>query len=292
MGALSCFRGGSPAILVVLALLRVPPALAGPEVASNGETLGQSLCRLIDASSHKEQLPTDFFTRLIWQESSFRPDATSRAGAQGVAQFMPGTARERGLADPFDPEQAIPAAAGFISELKRRFGNLGLAAAAYNGGPNRVAAWLSGQGGLPTETRDYVARITGKSVEAWAAEREKPDGAGAATGPAQSCLQVTAELKIRPGRNSVLAQSAIAPWGVQLAGNFSKSLALAAYARSRLRLAAVLGNAQPMILGSRLRARGSVTFYRVRMPASTRAEADRLCERIRSVGGACAVLRT
>ena len=98
------------------------------------ETVSEALCRMIESASAAQHLPVPFLTRLIWQESSFRPDVTSRAGAQGVAQFMPGTARERGLSDPFDPEQAIPAAAALITDLKTRFGNLGLAAAAYNGG--------------------------------------------------------------------------------------------------------------------------------------------------------------
>ena len=53
----------------------------------------------------------------------------------GVAQFMSGTASERGLADPFDPATAIPASAKLLAELARRFGNLGLSAAAYNAGP-------------------------------------------------------------------------------------------------------------------------------------------------------------
>ena len=114
--------------------------------------------------------PSPFLTKLIWQESSFRATAVSPVGAQGIAQFMPGTAQERGLLDPFDPEQAIPAAASLLHDLSLRFGNLGLAAAAYNAGPNRVSAWLERRGGLPAETRDYVVRITGRSAEDWAAQ--------------------------------------------------------------------------------------------------------------------------
>ncbi|MDB5510858.1 MAG: lytic transglycosylase protein [Enterovirga sp.] len=265
-------------------------AEAAPE-----EGVEQSLCRLVESAAAARAVPVGFLTRLIWQESSFRPGATSPAGAQGIAQFMPGTARERGLADPFDPEQAIPAAASFVAELRRAFGNLGLAAAAYNGGPTRVGNWLAGRGGLPEETRDYVARITGRPAEAWRAERDgagvaAPDAAGL---PDQPCLQVTAELKRRGGGGlSAIAEGARAPWGVQLAGNFSKSAALAAFARSRTRLAALLGDVQPMVLGARLRSRGRSLFYRVRLPAQTRIEADTLCTRIRSAGGACAVLRT
>ena len=138
--------------------------------ASATETVGQALCRLIESSARARGLPISFLTRLIWQESSFRATAVSPVGAQGIAQFMPGTAQERGLLDPFDPEQAIPAAASLLHDLSLRFGNLGLAAAAYNAGPNRVSAWLERRGGLPAETRDYVVRITGRSAEDWAAD--------------------------------------------------------------------------------------------------------------------------
>jgi hypothetical protein len=58
--------------------------------------------------------------------------------------------------DPFDPNQALWAAAGLLSSLKQRFGNLGLAAAAYNAGPGRVSAWLRKRKRLPAETRNYV----------------------------------------------------------------------------------------------------------------------------------------
>ena len=85
-----------------------------------------TLCGIVETSARAEGLPADFFTKLIWRESSFRPNAVSPACAQGVAQFMPGTANERGLIDPFDPASAIPASARFLNELKLRFGNLGL----------------------------------------------------------------------------------------------------------------------------------------------------------------------
>ena len=70
------------------------------------------------------------FVRLIWRESRFNPSAVSPKGAQGIAQFMPGTAGERGLLDPLNPVQALPKSAEFLAELRSQFGNLGLAAAA------------------------------------------------------------------------------------------------------------------------------------------------------------------
>jgi hypothetical protein len=125
------------------------------------------LCNVIEEVAGEFDIPAPLFTRLIWQESRFRNETVSRAGAQGMAQFMPRTAETRGLDDPFDPLQALPASADFLRELVEQFGNFGLAAAAYNGGPTRVRNWLAGRGGLPKETRDYVLKITGRPVEHW-----------------------------------------------------------------------------------------------------------------------------
>ncbi len=84
-------------------------AMAAPRAAL--EPLDHAICRLIERSASAAHLPVPFLTRVIWRESSFRAGAVSPVGAQGIAQFMPTTAQERGLADPFDPEQAIPKAA-------------------------------------------------------------------------------------------------------------------------------------------------------------------------------------
>ncbi|KMO38562.1 lytic transglycosylase domain-containing protein [Methylobacterium aquaticum] len=270
------------------------PAAPVPAVESKEETIEQALCRLIEGAAQSKGLPVAFLTRLIWRESSFRPGVVSRAGAQGVAQFMPGTAQERGLADPFDPEQAIPAAAGFLIDLRGRFGNLGLAAAAYNGGPGRVSAWLAGTGGLPAETRAYVAAITGRSAEDWAAAAKEEPKSDLTEPEGTRCLAITAALRIRGRTDAFFAETAaaLAPWGIQLAGNFSKSIALASFGRARDRYAAILGDVRPMIIGTRLRHRGTRAFYRIRVPSETRASAEALCARIRRVGGACLVLKT
>jgi hypothetical protein len=277
-----------------------PSAPAAPDAPAPAggatESVEQALCRVIDGAARRHRLPPEFLTRLIWRESSFRAGATSPVGAQGIAQFMPGTAAERGLLNPFDPEEAIPKAAEFLADLRKRFGNLGLAAAAYNGGPGRLAKWLAGEGGLPAETRDYVAAITGRPAEDWAAAAKEaaPDEEEARESP--SCLKLAAVLR-RPGRGGApaiagapLLPSPFAPWGVQLAGNFSKERALASFARTRQSYASIVGQMQPMIIGTRLRSRGTRAFYRVRLPASSRGEADQLCTRIRSAGGSCVVL--
>jgi len=259
--------------------------------SSSGETVEQALCRLIEGAAQRQDLPRDFLTRLIWQESSFRTAVVSPAGAQGVAQFMPGTAKERGLADPFDPEQAIPKAAELIAELSERFGNLGLAAAAYNGGPARVSLWLEGRGDLPIETRNYVASITGRAVEEWADDLKKsphPQEIENTKSKPEGCLQVVAFLR-QPRRGEDL-EAPLAPWGVQLAGNFSKAQALSSYRRARTTYASLLKDTRPMIIGTRLRYRGTRTFYRVRIPADTRKSGEELCQKIRFLGGSCIVL--
>lgn len=93
----------------------------------------------------------------LQQESGFDPRSVSSAGAQGIAQFMPGTARSYGLSDPFDAPAAIDAQAHLMHDLLRRFASVPLALAAYNAGPGRVAAcWC-----VPpiAETQVYVARV-------------------------------------------------------------------------------------------------------------------------------------
>lgn len=270
---------------------------AYPQEPGSSETVDEAICRLIETSAEEQALPVGFFTRLIWRESSFRPHVVSHAGAQGIAQFMPSTARERGLADPFDPEVAIPASAALLADLRRQFGNFGLAAAAYNAGPGRVRQWLAGHSALPLETINYVARVTGRTARDWAQDARK---ATSESPPDRArCLPTLA--LFRPPSREEYARSArlesgpdpapFAPWGVQIAGNFSKAVALAAYERVRTRYAKVLGDMRPMVIGTRIRSRGTKPFYRIRLPAETRLEANALCDRLRSERGSCIVLK-
>jgi hypothetical protein len=128
------------------------------------------VCEALASAAIVNDVPTPFFIRLIWQESGFRQNVISSAGAQGVAQFMPATAAEHGLDDPFNPLQAVRASARLLRGLIHQFGNVGLAAAAYNAGPRRVQDWLDKRGKLPEETQNYVERITGKKAEQWKAK--------------------------------------------------------------------------------------------------------------------------
>jgi hypothetical protein len=153
--------------LVVWAIIIWPDSTgaAGPALSR------QIVCQTIADAATANELPMGFLARLLWTESGFRSSVISPAGAIGVAQFMPQTAVEQGLSDPRDPFEAIYHSARMLFELNRRFGNLGLAAAAYNAGSGRVTKWLQGQSRLPIETEMYVLSITGRHAEEWAAMR-------------------------------------------------------------------------------------------------------------------------
>src|ERR1700752_659481 len=132
-----------------------------PTDAARESDTREAMCLMIESAAKANGLPLEFFARVIWQESRFQSDAVgpmTRRGerAQGIAQFMPGTASERRPLDPFDPLQALPKSAEFLNELREQFGNLGLAAAAYNAGPRRVQEWLAGTGPLPPGDRNHV----------------------------------------------------------------------------------------------------------------------------------------
>jgi hypothetical protein len=113
----------------------------------------------LERASSRHGVDAALLAAQLMAESNFNPAAVSPAGAQGIAQFMPGTAGAYGLRDPFDPDAAIDAQARLMADLLRQFGSVRLALAAYNAGPGAVAAC----GCVPAypETQGYVARILG-----------------------------------------------------------------------------------------------------------------------------------
>ena len=244
-----------------------------------------NICNVLAAAAAENDLPIDFFTRLIWQESRFDPAAVSRAGAQGVAQFMPATASWRGLANPFDPVEAIAKSAKLLRDLRREFGNLGLAAAAYNAGPGRVREWLAGRRSLPRETRAYVSLVTGQSAEQWT---------GVQVGHAEMHVtnavpcQRIAGLFARPAPPSVAKPAD--PWGVQLIGSSSDATALAAYRQLQEKYASILSGREPHIVHHGL-ARGSMGWARVHVGTENRTIAEKLCANLRAAGASCLVQR-
>jgi hypothetical protein len=174
--------------------------------------------------------------------------------------------------------------------LRREFGNLGLAAAAYNAGPRRVREWMNGSGAMPSETRNYVLAITGAPVEQWSkagpdTDRKQAQGVG--------CGELMALLKRAPNRfvaalEQRIVAGAMQPWGVILGADASRSRILSKFAELQQRHAAVLTGRDPILFERR---RGPLPRYQVRIGAETRADANSLCVRIHKSGGDCVVLR-
>jgi len=209
----SWFRGAVLALAVPLFILGPASRVAAQPTTpvSQFHDPFEPICPTIEAAARANGLPVDFFTRVIWQESRFRPDVIGPptrhgARAQGIAQFMPATAAERGLYEPFNPVEALPKSGEFLAELRDEFGNLGLAAAAYNAGPQRVRDFLSGARGLPSETLNYVLAITGRPVEDWVRPANKESKTGTTdealrSVSAANCRDLISLLAHAPGRH-------------------------------------------------------------------------------------------
>lgn len=188
--------------------------LLGSILAAADPAPHNPICPMLETTARSNKLPLAFFARLIWQESHFHHDVVgpiTRSGkrAQGIAQFMPGTAAEVGLADPFNPEEAIPKSGALLASLRNEFGNLGLAAAAYNAGPQRVREFLTGIRAMPPETRQYVLAITGHPVDDWTKPKQEsasivPTGAHSAQ---LTCDSLLATLKEEAARQAALQRN-------------------------------------------------------------------------------------
>jgi hypothetical protein len=252
-------------------------AAEGPQTPSQPVST-DTICSALAAAAAQNDLPTDFFARLIWQESRFDPAAVSRAGAQGVAQFMPATANWRGLSNPFDPLEAIAQSAKLLRDLRREFGNLGLAAAAYNAGSGRVRDWLAGRRALPGETSAYVRIVTGYSPEQWV-------GASAGIGEMQQsekpvpCREIAGFV----ARTTPPPSKPTPVWGVELVGGPTDETALAAYRRLEEKYASILSGRQPYVVHHGL-GRGSMGWAHVHVAADDRPSAQKLCADLRGAG--------
>ncbi|MEM1315706.1 MAG: lytic transglycosylase domain-containing protein, partial [Pseudomonadota bacterium] len=267
-------RGGGPPLAAPLPASRAKAEAEARQVAE--------LCAMISREALANGLPEDFLARLIWQESRFDPRAVSPAGAQGIAQFMPATAALRGLADPFAPEQAIPASAAYLADLRGMFGNLGLAAAAYNAGEERVSRWMAGRAGLPAETRGYVHVITdrpagwflgeGREVEPWPL---KPEASFAEGCEALPVIRTRAAPR--------------APWGVAVAGGRSHGAAMSAFERIRGKVAEAAPGGRVQVVRRGRRRIGP--RFAVQIGAPSMGQAIALCQRLRRGGVSCTIAR-
>lgn len=249
-------------------------------------------CDTIETEAKRRGLPPGFFARLIWTESRFNPNAVSPKGARGIAQFMPATARERGLADPFDPRTALAASAGYLSDLKDQFGNLGLAAAAYNAGPDRVARWRRETSRLPGETRRFVRLITGLTADQWA-QPEVPEHNFVLHEELpfrQACRQF-ARLARPGGRENAAQDPPTMPWGALIASHFTRNGAEAALKRLAASHRVIAGHQPVEFVSRRNAARGGKRMVSVMLGAQDRETARTLCRRLNRDGGACIVVR-
>ena len=247
------------------------------------------ICRALEQAAAENALPVEFFARVIWQESRFNASAVSPKGAEGIAQFMPRTADWHGLADPFDPIEALRHSAGYLRELRDRFGNLGLAAAAYNAGPGRVSAWLASHRPLPGETRNYVATVTGWTADEWASG-SPPQRAETTIPQGVPCARL-ANLILAPKQEAQRIATYVPRWGVQLAAHLSESKAWEIYRERQRRFASLIGDPDPIVLHKEIPGMGRAKRYIITIASDDRAPLDKLCQRLIAVGATCDVLR-
>lgn len=248
------------------------------------------VCRTIeDASSHHGINP-HFLARLLWKESLFEPSAVSPVGAQGIAQFMPGTADLVGLDDPFNPAKAIDASAGYLRKLTDGFGNIGLAAVAYNGGEGRASRFKTTGGSLPWETQDYVEAITGYNAWIWRDEPPEPSKVDIRLDKTaafyDACVTLAGNRKLHEFETPQRAW----PYGVILASHPSKSGVNQQIQRLNRQLRPILGGKRVSYVQRRLNG-SQRRVYTAQLGYSNKGEANAFCTRLRSLGGRCLVLK-
>lgn len=248
------------------------------------------VCAAIEGQAGANGLDPHFFARLLWKESLFEPSAVSPVGAQGIAQFMPETARIVGLDDPFNPAKAIAASAAYLARLTAEFGNIGLAAVAYNGGEARAATFLGGGTMLPWETQDYVEAITGHNAWAWRDDPPEMDKLDLRlkgdTAFRDACIELAGNRQLKEFTTPARAW----PWGVILASHPKQAGAAAQVKRLNRQLRPVLSGKRVAYVRKRLPGR-PVPVYTAQLGYGSRDEANRMCVRLRQVGAPCIVLK-
>jgi hypothetical protein len=244
------------------------------------------ICDLIESSAKENRLPAPFLARLIWKESRFDPGFVARTGERGIAQFQPGLAFKLGLRDSFDAEQAIPALASHLGELRDRFGNIGLAAAAWDAGGRKLARWLDKGGFLPIRTEDYLLAVLGELPIVYRkAEEVAVPALQDGRDFAQSCRAIP-EIG-----DAILLNDADRPaWGAQVAGHFNRATAMKQWELLKQSHPALLEGREPAIFSARSHL-GRNRIYVVQIGAENQAEAKAFCDRMRAEGGACVVTR-
>ncbi|WP_299603973.1 lytic transglycosylase domain-containing protein [uncultured Tateyamaria sp.] len=277
------------------ALARSPGTLCstgalGPVGCIRPEHAAFDICQHIEEASRRHLLDPGFFARLLWQESRFDANALSPAGAQGIAQFMPGTAALRGLSDSYNPAEAMERSAQYLAELLRRYGNAGLAAVAYNGGERRADGFIVGDG-LAGETIDYVQIITGLTAEDWRdAPPEQHDFRLDPSKPFMpACLAMARNRKVSAIKG-IPGKPTLPKWGAQIA--FGKTKAAAqSKAKDAARSCPALVDAHVDIVFVKNRVRGRPGYHMARVSGNDRGAVSKICQNVRAQGCPCAVYK-
>jgi Transglycosylase SLT domain len=261
---------------------------ASPHAASaNRAEFAIKICTAAEKEAKANNIDPAFFARLLWRESLFDPNVVSNKGAQGIAQFMPDTAKRVGLEDPFEPMSAVKASAAFLNDLRSQFGNLGLAAAAYNAGEQRVLNWQNGKGNMPLETQDYVAFITGKDIADWKVSTASFPIPAIGKGGVflNECVSL-ASRKIKLSEPGI-ASAPRKPWGALIAANFNERTALSMYQRLKLRFPKLIADRQPMVTRKKNLSRGSRRIVLVMLGEATAKDAQATCQSLNAAGAPC-----
>lgn len=287
------------ALLLLCTLPAAPVMAAPPDPMCTTGKWGQvqcirhdhfvhDMCQLIEVATETHGLNPHFFTRLLWQESRFNPNALSHANAMGIAQFIRSTANKRGLKDPFNPADAIDHSAQYLAEMVQRYGNEGMAAIGYNGGEGRAEGFLQGKG-LASETENYVPIITGLDADAWRDGKPKVvDMRLSKTQPfREACYALAQKRQLTPLRKVPRFK----PWGVQMAADRTKSGARAQFKRRTASCRAGVANEKLDLIYKKHRVAKLKGWYMARISRNSRNSAQALCNKLRKSGCACAVYK-
>jgi Transglycosylase SLT domain len=260
-----------------------------PRSGSAQVPTADAICRALEQSAAENALPVEFFARVIWQESRFDAQAVSPKGAAGIAQFIPATASWHGLADPFDPVESLRHSAASLRELLNQFGNLGLAAAAYNAGPARVSPWLTSHRPLPSETRNYVALVTGWTADEWVSS-SPPEKADTTIPRGVPCTRL-ANLILAPKQERERIAAYMPRWGIHIAAHLSENMAWTVYRERVKRFASLIGDREPIVLHKAIPGMGSAERYIITIADDDRASLDKICRKLIASDVSCDVMR-
>jgi len=239
-------------------------SLAGPAVVL---ALLVSLFSAVGLTEHASAAEPDEIGAAEGRETPSQPVSTDT-----ICSALAAAAAQNDL-----PTDFFAKSAKFLRDLRREFGNLGLAAAAYNAGSGRVRDWLAGRRALPRETTAYVRIVTGYSPEQWA-------------GPSAGMGEMKSEKPVPCGEIAAFIARAPPPaskptpvWGVELVGGPTDETALAAYRRVEQKYPSILVGRQAYVVHHGL-GRGSMGWAHVHVGADDRPSAEKLCADLRGAG--------